>query len=68
MTLLLGQILVSSGYCTLAQVNDARRRQMMGSEGKLGELLIQMGTLSPKQLDRALMVQRGKRENKDFSS
>ena len=54
---LLGQILTDGGYVTLVQLNEARRRQMMETERRMGEILIEMGYLSPDALARALAVQ-----------
>lgn len=54
---LLGQILTDSGLVTLTQLNAARRRQMMETERRMGEILIEMGYLSPEALARALTIQ-----------
>ena len=54
---LLGKILVDSGDVTLSQLNEARRRQMQETERRVGELLIEMGYLTPVALARALAIQ-----------
>ena len=54
---LLGMILVDSGDVTLSQLNEARRRQMQETERRVGELLIEMGYLTPVALARALAIQ-----------
>jgi hypothetical protein len=50
-------ILVDSGYVTLSQLNEARRRQMQETERRVGEILVEMGHLSPEALARALAIQ-----------
>jgi hypothetical protein len=50
-------ILVDSGLVTLTQLNEARRRQMMERERRMGEILIEMGYLTPAALARALAIQ-----------
>lgn len=50
-------ILVDSGYVTLVQLNEARRRQMQETERRIGEILVEMGHLAPAALARALAVQ-----------
>jgi len=50
-------ILVDSGDVTLSQLNEARRRQMQETERRVGELLIEMGYLTPVALARALAIQ-----------
>jgi hypothetical protein len=54
---LLGEILVDSGQVTLVQLNEARRRQMQERERRIGEILVEMGHLSPDALARALAIQ-----------
>jgi len=57
---LLGQILTDGGYVTLAQLGEARRRQMRGrgeTERRIGEILVEMGHLAPEALARALTIQ-----------
>jgi hypothetical protein len=48
---------MDSGYVTLTQLNAARRRQMMERERRIGEILVEMGHLSPDALARALTIQ-----------
>ena len=54
---LLGMILVDSGYVTLSQLNEARRRQMQETERRVCEILVEMGHLAPEALARALTIQ-----------
>ena len=54
---LLGTILTDSGLVTLTQLNEARRRQMQERERRMGEILIEMGYLTPVALARALAIQ-----------
>jgi len=54
---LLGMILVDSGLVTLTQLGEARRRQMQETERRIGEILVEMGHLSPEALARALAIQ-----------
>jgi len=54
---LLGQILTDGGYVTLAQLGEARRRQMQETERRIGEILVEMGHLAPDKLARALAIQ-----------
>jgi hypothetical protein len=49
---------MDSGYVTLMQLNEARRRQMMERERRIGEILVDMGHLSPAMLARALAIQK----------
>jgi hypothetical protein len=48
---------MDSGYVTLMQLNEARRRQMMETERRIGEILVEMGHLAPAALARALAIQ-----------
>jgi hypothetical protein len=54
---LLGTILTDSGLVTLTQLGEARRRQMMETERRIGEILVEMGYLAPEALTRALAIQ-----------
>jgi hypothetical protein len=54
---LLGTILTDSGLVTLTQLGEARRRQMMETERRIGEILVEMGHLAPEALARALAIQ-----------
>jgi hypothetical protein len=60
---LIGKILVDSGFITLGQLNEARRQQMVKSETKLGELLVERGVLTREQLEIALSLQTEKRKS-----
>lgn len=48
---------MDSGYVTLVQLNEARRRQMQERERRMGEILVEMGHLAPEKLARALAIQ-----------
>ena len=61
---LLGQLLVVGEIITPEELRDAVRRQQSSGE-RLGEILMSMGAVAPRQLERALRVQarlRGKPE------
>ncbi len=53
----IGHILVDLGYLKEDHVNEARRKQMVYPELKLGEILIGMGILTPEQLEKGLQLQ-----------
>ena len=65
---LLGELLVESGYITLGQLNEVRRKQMGQSEAKLDHLLIENGLITREQLELALRMQSGKRQDQGLSS
>jgi hypothetical protein len=50
-------ILMDSGLVTLTHLNEARRRQMLETERRIGEILVELGHLSPDALARALAIQ-----------
>jgi hypothetical protein len=54
---LIGHILMDLGYLKEEHVNEARRKQMVYPELKLGEILIGMGILTSEQLEKGLRVQ-----------
>jgi hypothetical protein len=60
---MIGQILVEKGYVTLAQLNEARRQQLLAAPGSvrplLGEALLQLGYATPGQIEEALKLQKG---------
>ena len=53
----IGHILVDLGYLKEEHVNEARRKQMVYPELKLGEILIGMNVLTSEQLEKGLKVQ-----------
>jgi hypothetical protein len=53
----LGEILVSSGVVSAAQLDAALEHQHAGEASRLGELLLSTGVISSKQLARALSEQ-----------
>ena len=55
---LIGQILVKDGVCSRNQVNFAEELKMQGDGRKIGQLLIEMGAVSKRQLSLALAKQR----------
>jgi hypothetical protein len=58
---IIGQILVEKGYVTLAQLNEARRRQLFSEPDKrplLGEILEQLGYVTPEQVEKALRAEK----------
>jgi len=54
---LIGEILVDLGFVTLPDVNQARRKQMLGPNVLLGEYLVELGFVTPDQLLEALARQ-----------
>jgi hypothetical protein len=57
---MIGQILVEKGYINLAQLNEARRRQLFTDPDlrlPLGEVLCQLGYIKPAQVEEALRLQ-----------
>jgi hypothetical protein len=59
---MIGQILVEKGHITLAQLNEARRKQLLTDPDlrlPLGEVLCQLGHVSPAQVEEALREQQG---------
>ena len=60
----IGHILVDLGYVNAEHVNEARRKQMVYPELKLGEILIGMGILTPEQLEKGLQLQEMERVTK----
>jgi hypothetical protein len=59
---LIGQILVDLGYVCMAHINEARRKQMVRPEVRLGEILLEMEALTPVQLEKGLELQKIERE------
>ena len=59
---MIGLILIDLGYISLVHVNEARRRQMTRPEVRLGEILVEMGVLTPVQLEKGLELQKIERE------
>jgi len=58
---MIGQILVEKGYVTLAQLNEARRRQLFCEPRQrplLGEALCQLGHATSAQVEEALRLQK----------
>lgn len=54
---LIGEIMVSLGYVSLEQINQARRSQMDDSAKRLGECLVALGYISNEEVNRALDIQ-----------
>ncbi len=54
---MIGEIMVSLGYVSLEQINEARRNQMDNSAKRLGECLVELGYVSNDEVDRALGIQ-----------
>lgn len=54
---MIGEIMVSLGYVSLEQINEARRNQMENSSKRIGEYLIELGYISHEQVSRALALQ-----------
>jgi len=58
---LIGQILMEKGVITLAQLNEARRRQILSAPEErplLGEILCQLGHVTSEQIEEALKFQK----------
>ena len=58
---MIGQILVEKGYINLSQLNEARRRQLISepvNRPLLGEILCQLGHVTPAQVEEALKLQK----------
>ncbi len=53
---LLGQLLLAEQIITAEELREALHRQETGG-GRLGDILLEMGSLAPRQLERALRVQ-----------
>jgi len=53
---LLGQLLLASGAITREDIQEALYRQKVSGE-QLGQVLVEMGALAPRQLERALQTQ-----------
>lgn len=53
---LLGQLLLAGEIITAEELREALRRQESGGQ-RLGEVLVEMGAATPRQLERALRVQ-----------
>jgi hypothetical protein len=61
---MIGQILMEKKYITLAQLNEARRKQLLTDPDlrlPLGEVLVQMGYVAPAQVEEVLKLQEGLR-------
>ncbi len=59
---MIGQILVEKNYITLAQLNEARRRQLHAEPSArplLGEALVQLGYANSVQIEEAIKLQKG---------
>jgi hypothetical protein len=54
---IIGEIMVSLGYVTLDQINQARWHQMQGVAKRIGECLVDLGHTSDHEVRRALEVQ-----------
>ena len=57
---LIGQILIEGGYITFAQLNEARRLQLLAEpdlRAPLGEILCQLGYATSGQIADALRLQ-----------
>jgi hypothetical protein len=55
---LIGEILSDLGFITLAQVEEARTKQMAYPHLKLGDILVAMQVLAQEQLEQGLQVQK----------
>jgi len=54
---MIGEIMVSLGFVSLEQINQARRNQMDNSTKRLGECLVELGYVSNEEVERALDIQ-----------
>ncbi|MBI4725813.1 hypothetical protein HY768_01075 [candidate division TA06 bacterium] len=54
---LIGEILVSLGYVSVAHINEARRHQIQSEGKKIGECLVDLGYLGHDDVKRALSIQ-----------
>ena len=54
---MIGEIMVSLGFVSLEQINQARRNQMDNSNKRLGECLVELGYVSNEDVERALDIQ-----------
>ncbi|HHS49908.1 MAG TPA: hypothetical protein ENN07_02215 [candidate division Zixibacteria bacterium] len=58
---LLGQILRQAGICTPDKILAALNNQSEGDQRRIGEILIEMGSITQEQLEEALKIQREKK-------
>ena len=57
--MLLGQIVRKEGFCYGMHILEALDRQKQGDGRRIGEILIELGALDRKQLQQALLIQKG---------
>jgi len=55
--MLLGEILIKEGYCTIEDIREALKRQENGDNRRVGEILLDMGAITLEQLENALRMQ-----------
>jgi len=55
--MLLGEILIKEGYCTIEDIRKALKRQENGDNRRVGEILLDMGAITLEQLENALRLQ-----------
>lgn len=49
--------MVSLGYVSVEQINEARRHQMQGAGKRIGECLVELGYIQDDEVKRALSIQ-----------
>jgi len=54
---MIGEIMVSLGYVSVEQINEARRHQMQGTGKRIGECLVELGYIQDDEVKRALSIQ-----------
>ena len=60
--MLLGQILISEGFCTEKDILEALDAQKSaGDKRRIGEILLSNGTITDEQLNKVLAIQRGEK-------
>ncbi len=55
--MLLGEILIGRGYCTISDIREALRIQKSGDTRRIGQILISMGKITLEDLEGALDIQ-----------
>lgn len=55
--MLLGEIFIAKGYCTISDIREALRIQRSGDTRRIGQILISMGKITLEDLETALDIQ-----------
>ena len=60
--MLIGQILISEGFCTEIDILNALDKQRAGDKRPIGEILVEMGIISEAELAMVLRLQKEGRD------